>query len=116
MNIFDNAKRKAFDTVAQVMGYDAKWTSSVSGSSELTARVVYKDPSEKQELSGIDSWNSNEPFMEYRIDYFDGLKTRVDAGNAEFVEIIGIGYFAVKEVQTKVDGEIFVARLVRTTP
>ncbi len=116
MNIFDNAKRHVFDVVTQVMGYDAKWTSSVSGSSELTARVGFKEPSEKQELSGIDSWNPNEPFMEYRVDFFDGLKTRVDAGNAEFVEIVGIGYFAVKEVQTKVDGEVYVARLIRTMP
>lgn len=116
MNIFDNAKRHAFDVVTQVMGYDAKWTSSVSGSSELTARVGFKEPSEKQELSGIDSWNPNEPFMEYRVDFFDGLKTRVDAGNAEFVEIVGVGYFAVKEVQTKVDGEVYVARLIRTMP
>ena len=116
MNIFDNAKRHAFDVVTHVMGYDAKWTSSVSGSSELTARVGFKEPSEKQELSGIDSWNPNEPFMEYRVDFFDGLKTRVDAGYAEFVEIVGIGYFAIKEVQTKVDGEVYVARLIRTMP
>lgn len=116
MNIFDNAKRKAFDVVTQVMGYDAKWTSSVSGSSELTARVGFKEPSEKQELSGIDSWNPNEPFMEYRVDFFDGLKTRVDTGNLEYVEIVGVGYFAIKEIQTKVDGEVYVARLIRTTP
>ena len=116
MNIFDNAKRKAFDVVTQVMGYDAKWTSSVSGSSELTARVGFKEPSEKQELSGIDSWNPNEPFMEYRVDFFDGLKTRVDTGNLEHVEIVGVGYFAIKEIQTKVDGEVYVARLIRTTP
>ncbi len=116
MNQFDSLKKGAFDVVTQVMGYDATWTSSESGSSELKARVGYKDPSEKQELSGIDSWNPNEPFMEYRAPFFEGLKDRVDNNKAEFVEIEGIGYFAVKEVQTKVDGEVFVARLVETTP
>lgn len=48
--------------------------------------------------------------------FFDGLKTRVDAGNLEHVEIVGVGYFAIKEIQTKVDGEVYVARLIRTTP
>lgn len=113
MNAFDSVKRVAFDVVTKVMGYDATWN---TGTEILTARVGYKDPSEKQELSGIDSWNPNEPFMEYRIDFFTGLKESVDAGGLNFVEISGIGYFAVKEVQTKVDGETFVARLVETVP
>lgn len=116
MNIFDNAKRKVFDTVVHVMGYDAVWTSSIIGNSQLTARVGYKDPSEKQELSGIDSWNPNQPFMEYRVDSFIGLKERVDSGNLEHVEIAGIGYFAIQEIQTKIDGDVYVARLIRVTP
>lgn len=113
MNIFDFVKRQAFDVVTKVMGYDASWDNGVD---ILTARVGFKDPSEKQELSGIDSWNPNEPFMEYRIDFFTGLKESVDSGNLNYVDISGIGYFAVKEVQTKVDGETFVARLVEATP
>lgn len=116
LNIFDSLKTRVFDTVTDVMGYDAKWTSSESGSLELKARVGYKDPSEKQELSGIDSWNPDQPFMEYRTGFFEGLKQRVDSGNAEFVEITGIGYFAVSEVKTKFDGDTFVARLIKTTP
>lgn len=111
MNIFDSLKRRAFDTVTQVMGYDATWTSSESGNSELKARVGYKDPSEAQELSGIDSWNPDEPFMEYRIDFFPGLKDRVDANHPEFVQIAGVGNFAVVEVKTKYDGDTYIARL-----
>ena len=110
-NAFDSLKKQAFDVVTHVMGYDAVWTSSESGSLPLLARVGYKDPSEKQELSGIDSWNPDEPFMEYRIGFFPGLKERVDSSHAEFVEISGKGFFAVREVQTKFDGETFVARL-----
>jgi hypothetical protein len=96
------------------MGYDATWTSSESGSSQLTARVTYKDPSEAQELSGIDTWNPDEPFMEYRVDFFPGLKERVDSSKLEYVEILEIGWFAVREVKTKFDGDTFIARLTKT--
>jgi hypothetical protein len=113
MNIFDSLKKQTFDVVTGVMGYNATWTCE---STIFSARVGYKDPSEKQELSGIDSWNPNEPFMEYRIGFFENLKTKVDTGNLEFVTIEGIGYFAVVEVQTKYDGETFVARLRHAIP
>jgi hypothetical protein len=110
MNAFDSLKRKAFDTITKTMGYDATWN---SGSGILTARVGYLDPSEKQELSGIDSWDPDQPFMEYRIDFFTGLKESVDMGATEFVEIEGKGYFAVSQVRTKFDGDTYVARLIK---
>lgn len=123
MNIFDSLKTKAFDVVTNVMGYNATW---LSGSITYSARVGFKDPSEKQELSGIDSWNPDEPFMEYRIGFFENLKTRVDTGNLEHVTIYdkdpvtGIefvkGYFAVVKVTTAYDGETFIARLRHATP
>jgi len=113
MNIFDALKRKAFDVVTNVMGYNATW---ISVSITHTAKVGFKDPSEKQELSGIDSWNPDEPFMEYRVGFFENLKSRVDNGYLEHVTIEGIGYFAVVEVKTKYDGETFVARLRHAVP
>jgi hypothetical protein len=113
MNIFDSLKKQAFDVVVDIMGYNAVWTSE---SITSNARVGYKDPSEKQELSGIDSWNPNEPFMEYRVGFFENLKTRVDSANLEHVTIEGIGYFAVVEVKTKYDGETFIARLRHAIP
>ncbi len=113
MNIFDSLKKQAFDVIVDTMGYNATW---ISESNTFTARVGYKDPSEKQELSGIDSWNPSEPFMEYRVGFFTDLKSKVDLGSAEFVTIEGIGYFAVVEVQTKYDGETFVARLRAAQP
>jgi len=97
MNIFDSLKKQAFDVVTDVMGYNATW---LSESILSTAGVGFKDPSEKQELSGIDSWNPDEPFMEYRVGFFENLKTRVDTGNLEHVTIEGIGYFSVVEVNT----------------
>lgn len=110
-NLFDSLKIKTFDVVTKTMGYDAVWTSSESGSLPLLARILYKDPSEKQELSGVGDWNPNEPYMEYRIGFFPGLKERVDSNFPEFVEIAGKGFFAVREVNTKFDGETFLAKL-----
>lgn len=113
MNIFDSLKTQAFDVITNTMGYNATW---LSESITYSARVGFKDPSEKQELSGIDSWNPDEPFMEYRIGFFENLKISVDQGNLERVTIEGIGYFAVVEVKTKYDGETFVARLRHALP
>jgi len=120
-NIFDSVKKQAFDVITDVMGYDVSWTSSES---EIvsTAKVGFKDPSEKQELSGIDSWNPDQPFMEYRIGFLTGLKEAVDEGKTEFVLITQrnaptevVGYFSVSEVKTKVDGDTFMARLIKET-
>lgn len=113
MNIFDSLKTQAFDVITSTMGYNAIL---LSESISYSARVGFKDPSEKQELSGIDSWNPDEPFMEYRIGFFENLKLRVDGGNLEHITIEGIGYFAVVEVKTKYDGETFVARLRHAVP
>lgn len=112
MNHFDLLKTKPFDAVTQLMGYDAVWTNSVSAE-VLTARIAYKDPSEKQELSGIDSWNPSEPFMEYRSSFFSGLKELTDSNVFQKVTIDGKGVFYVREVQTKFDGDTFVARLAK---
>lgn len=113
MNIFDSLKVQAFDVITNQMGYDATWISSESGSSELIAKVGYKDPSEKQELSGIDSWNPDEPFMEYRIGFFTNLKERVDNGFEEIVTIDTKGIFSVRKVETKFDGDCYLARLAK---
>ena len=109
MNNFDSLKKRTFDTVTKVMGYDATWNDGIE---VLTARVGFYDPSEKIELSGIDSWNPDQPFMEYRFEFFEGLKESVDTGAINFVTIEGKGYFSVSEVKTKYDGDTFVARLI----
>lgn len=120
MNIFDTLKTKAFDTVTYVMGYDAVWVSSVSGMA-FTSRVGYKDPSEKEKLSGIAEWNPDIPYMEYRIGFFPELKENVDAGYLEYVTIYDTNpstgvqfikaYAAVREVKTAVDGDVFKCKL-----
>lgn len=97
------------------MGYDAVWVNSASNE-EFKSRVGYKDPSEKQELSGIDSWNPSEPFMEYRAGFFPGLKELVDSNVVQKVSIDTKGVFYVREVQTKFDGDTYVARLAKELP
>lgn len=112
MNPFDSLKLQTFDVITKNMGYDAVWVNSQS-SEIFTARVGYKDPSEKQELSGIDSWNPSEPFMEYRTGFFTGLKELTDNNIFQKVNIDIKGVFYVREVQTKFDGDTFVARLAK---
>lgn len=111
-NIFDTLKIGAFDVVTKTMGHSASWTSSVSGIT-LFAQVGYKDSSEEQELSGIDSWDPEEPFMEYRIGMFQGLKYLVDQAVIQTVSIEGKGVFEIRKIETKFDGDTFVARLAK---
>jgi len=101
-----------FGVVTRVMGYDAVWVSSVDGLT-YTARIGYKDPSEAEKLSGIDSWDPDIPYMEYIIGQFPGLKELVDKSSPEEITIEDRGSFVVQEVKTKSDGDMYVARLVR---
>lgn len=112
MNHFDSLKIKAFDKVTKLFGYDAFWTSSVSNESYI-ARVGYKDPSDSEKLSGIDSWDPEKPYMEYRVGKFPGLKELSDKNLGEQVTITGKGSFVVQEVKTKSDGDTYVALLVK---
>lgn len=111
MNIFDSLKVQVFDVVTDQMGYNATWLSSESGSSILTARVGYKDPSEKQELSGVGEWEPDVPYMEYRVGFFPDLKERTDRGFQEIVTIEGKGNFSIRKVITRYDGDTFLATM-----
>ena len=111
MNIFDSLKVQVFDVVTDQMGYNATWLSSESGSSVLAARVGYKDPSEKQELSGFGDWEPDVPYMEYRAGFFTDLKSRVDSGSFETVAIEGKGNFSIRKVITRYDGDTFLATM-----
>jgi len=115
MNAFDSLKTKPFDTVTRVMGYSAAWISSESGA-VYAARVTYKDPSEKEKFAGLDDWNPDIPYMEYRFPYFEGLKLAVDRAQPEFITIEGKGYFAVREVKTSIDGDVFKCKLEYAAP
>jgi len=120
MNLFDRIKVPAFNVITRVMGYDAVWVSSVDGLI-YTGRVGFKDPSEAEKLSGIDSYNEDQPYMEYIVGIFPGLKELTDATTGEIVTIYdtnanGVqfikGTFNVAKVVTKSDGDTYVATLI----
>lgn len=112
MNAFDSLKITAFDKVTHFFGYDATWTNSESD--ELfSGRVGFRDPSEAEKLSGIDTWNPDKPYMEYRVGVFPGLKELTDKTTGETVSIVDKGDFIVQEVLTKSDGDTYVAVLVK---
>jgi hypothetical protein len=104
-NVFDDAKRAAFDTVGMVMGYDATWSPSAGGPQQ-TARILYKDPTEDKELAMID-FSPNEYVMEYRVDFFTGLKLSIGSSNQEVITIAGKGDFYVRKVDAIFDGDRF---------
>lgn len=115
MNVFDALKATVHATITKTFGYDATWVSSVSDIT-YTARVGYRDPSEKEYLAGLDDFTPDTPYMDYFVNSFPGLKVSVDAGNAEYVEITGIGYFVVTKVLTKSDGDTYIAKMQAETP
>lgn len=110
MNIFDSLKANVFGIVTHTMGYYATWVSSESGIS-YTARIGFKDPSEKEYLAGLEDYDPNAPYLDYFVGYFPGLKESSDAGNPEYVEVEGKGFFVVLKVVTKVDGDTYIAKL-----
>jgi hypothetical protein len=108
-NIFDNAKKVMYDTALSVMGRRCAWVSSLTTQS-YSALVHFKYPTQKEELAGIDFMPVN-PFMEYRESEFPGLKSAVDAGEMESVNIEGHGVFVVRSVERRFDGDILKAYL-----
>lgn len=114
-NIFDSIKKTTHGVITKTFGYDAVWVSSVSGIS-YTARIGYRDPSEKEYLAGLDDFEPKEPYMDYFITDFPGLKESVDASNAEYVTIEGKGYFWIKSITAKSDGDTHLAKMQISVP
>lgn len=121
MNPFDRLKKTAHRTITNFFGYDAVWVSSLSGVT-YTARVGFKDPSEKEYLAGLEDFNENRPYMDYFVSDFVGLKDSVDSGNGEVITIYdkdaeGVqfvkGIFDVMKITTKSDGDTYIATMQR---
>lgn len=109
-NVFDTYKRISSEVVARTMGYDAVWTPT-GLSTQQTARVLFREPTQKEILAGIDYM----PFhyiMEYSAPDFADLKSLADSGQAitELITVNGIDYH-VLSVKAKFDGATFVAKL-----
>lgn len=111
-NLFDSLQDNTFDVATNTMGYPATWQPSAGGPQQ-TAKVLYKDDTQKYELGSVDydpyTWR-----MEYRYPFFSGLKLSVDSNENETVIITlpaGDTEFYVRKIDSLFDGKTFIAFL-----
>ncbi|HJT73278.1 MAG TPA: hypothetical protein VJ720_04645 [Chitinophaga sp.] len=113
MTFFDEIQNTAFDIVTSTFGYTASWLPS-EGGPEQSATVLYKDATEKHELSNVD-YIVERYVMEYKEGDFTGLKEAVARGENESVKIIVADtvtlLFMVRKTETKYDGKTITATL-----
>lgn len=113
MTYFDEIQNTAFDIVTSTFGYAATWLPS-DGSPEQTATVLYKDTTDKHELSNVD-YMVERYVMEYKSEDFTGLKEAVARGDNESVRIIVDDnitlLFMVRRTESKYDGKTIIATL-----
>ena len=88
--------------VAKAMGYDATWN-------DVTARVLFNDPSSKYQLAGIEfepaGWS-----MEYQNGDFPGLYELVHGGEVPQVTIDTTAYY-IRSIRKDFDGKTYKAQL-----
>lgn len=114
MNLFDNLQSAVFNTVSNAMGYSAQWTPT-NGDAPQTAQVLYKGPTEKEKLAGVE-FDPEGLKMEYQFGSFIGLKAAVDLKpNKEKVFIYGVAGTTlecyISSVNELWDGKTFEASL-----
>ena len=107
---FDELKQTAFARVLSLMGEDAVWESSAGFTVE--GRILFQYPTKPENIGSSDAceYPPETPVAEWFMDTFTGLKELSDAQNDEYLIIRGEKYFITK-VETKVDGDTYVANL-----
>lgn len=114
MNLFDNLQITLFNTVTGTMGYTATWLPTAGGEQQ-TATVLYKGPTEKEKLAGVE-FDPEGLKMEYQFGDFVGLKEAAGRTNREKVQIYGVAGTTLECYVTNVnelwDGKTFEATLV----
>lgn len=108
MNPFDALQDTSFDIITSTMGYDATWT-PLGGGAAKTARVLFKDPTEPEQLAGVE-YNPLGYMMEYRRGFLQGLFEAVRSGNLETVTVNSVQYY-VRDVKACYDGRTYRAKL-----
>lgn len=113
MTFFDDIQNTAFDIVTNTFGYAATWLPS-DGGPEQTATVLYKDATDKHELSNVD-YIVERYVMEYKEGDFTGLKEAIARGDNENVTIsineeVTLS-FLVRRIESKYDGKTIIAML-----
>lgn len=113
MTYFDEIQDTAFDIITGTFGYAATWLPS-EGGPEQSATVLYKDATDKHELSNVD-YMVERYVMEYKAGDFTGLKEAVARGDNESVKIIVDNdvtlLFMVRRIESKYDGKTIIATL-----
>lgn len=109
-NPFDAAQKAAFNTVVNLMGYDAVWTPFASPSIPVNARVGKREPTEKEVLEMSIENSRKMYFMEYQDGFFTGLFESVANGNDETVEIDLETYY-IQKITAVYDGLTYRALL-----
>ena len=109
MNPFDGIQDAAFNIVVQTMGYAATWTPAAGGA-EITATVLFNNPTAKFALFQQAEYNPNRYFMEYKFGDLTGLRESVDSGTSETVNVNGVDYYT-RSCNTKYDGKTIIVVL-----
>ena len=110
MTNFDDAAHLAFSYTLDFMGEDALWQSSLG--EVVSGRILFRYPTQPYTIGEADTYEYkvNTPTAEFYKDTFLGLKEMVDEQNFEYMSIRGKRYF-IKEIETKFDGDTYVAHL-----
>lgn len=114
-NIFDDLKANTFDVITQTMGYDAVWYHESIEEEGIKARVLFNDPSEKEEVAEHD-YSYARPTIEYRKGVWNELKAATDRKQNTVVYVKQRYYYVLKVIGIKgtdsaVDGETYKAVL-----
>lgn len=126
-NIFDTLGEQVFDIAGKTFGYVCTWVNSQASPAQTEVQIVlFNDPDTTQKKYGFgQTFGAGEaltfspigPSMEYRKDFFIGLKASVDKKDAQYVNIkpinsdeAGIDYYVRKVIGIH-DGKTFLATL-----
>ena len=105
MNVFDRAKRRAFNVVEKTMGYRAVW-------GNIDEHCLFNYPTGNNDLSGA-HYAPLDFVMEYRIDRFPTLFDLTRMGQYQNITIFGLaGYpngrqFVTRQALGEYDGETY---------
>lgn len=116
MAFFDNIADACFSVIGDIFGDIATWQPSAGGDIQ-TAKVLYKDATQEQDISNND-FVSERYTLEYSINDFVGLKQSVDNSGTEKVRLFKAGKtleFTVTGTGSKYDGRTLLAYLTPPT-
>ena len=113
MPLFDDMAKRTFSAVMDVMGESAVW--QTSNGEAIEGCILFNYQTKPETVGGEYEYIPDAPTAEYYSGTFPGLKEETDAQSHEYLLIRGERYF-VKVVETKYDGNTYVAHLELENP